>query len=62
MCYKRQKQGAMLYILPTQVSRVSTKVDEEITVPLLGKRADYDKIEYKNGMIGWIKNEDICKN
>ncbi|HHD72817.1 MAG TPA: hypothetical protein ENL02_02735 [Epsilonproteobacteria bacterium] len=56
------KQGATLYILPTPVSRISAKVDEEITVPLLGKRADYDKIEYQNGMIGWIKNEDICKN
>jgi hypothetical protein len=56
------KQGAMLYILPTQVSRISAKIDEDMIVPLLGERSGYEKIEYKNGMIGWIKNEDICKN
>ena len=56
------KQGADLYILPTPISRASTKIDEETTAPLLGKRSNYYKVEYKKGMIGWIKDEDICKN
>jgi hypothetical protein len=56
------KQGASLYILPTYTSRISTKIDSEITTPLLGERETFNKIEYKNGMIGWIKNEDLCEN
>jgi len=56
------KQGASLYILPTYTSRISTKIDSEITTPLLGEREEFNKIEYKNGIIGWIKNEDLCEN
>ncbi len=56
------KQGSPLYILPTHTSRISTKVDDEFTTPLLGKRTEFNKIEYKNNIIGWIKDEDLCKN
>ena len=56
------RQGAPLYILPTHTSRISTKIDSKITTPLLGEREEFNKIEYKNGIIGWIKNEDLCKN
>jgi len=56
------KQGSPLYILPTYTSRVSTKVNEEFTTTLLGERDEFNKIEYQNGIIGWIKDEDLCKN
>jgi len=56
------KQGAPLFILPTETSTVSTKVDEEYNTVLLGEHANYKKVEYKSGMIGWIKNDDICEN
>ncbi len=56
------KQGAPLYILPTESSTISTKIDEKLHTMLLGEREDYKKIEYKKGIVGWIKNEDICKN
>ncbi len=56
------KQGAALYILPTYTSQISTKVDNDFTAALLGVRAEFNKIEYKNGIIGWVKNEDLCKN
>ncbi|MEA3417913.1 MAG: hypothetical protein U9Q90_00840 [Campylobacterota bacterium] len=56
------KQGAALYILPTHTSRISTKVNEEFKTPLLGERTDYYKIEYENGVIGWIKHEDLCED
>ena len=56
------KQGAPLFILPTETSTVSTKIDEKLHTMLLGERGDYRKIEYKKGIVGWIKNEDICKN
>jgi len=56
------KQGAPLYLLPTQTSTIGTKIDEDLKTPLLGKREEFLKIEYKNGIVGWVKNEDICKN
>ncbi len=56
------KQGAPLYILPTETSTMSTKVDEKFEAMLLGERGEFKKIEYKKGIIGWIKNEDLCDN
>ncbi len=56
------KQGAPLYILPTETSSISTKVESEYTTPLLGERKAFRKVEYKNGIIGWVKDEDLCKN
>jgi hypothetical protein len=56
------KQGAPLFILPTETSTMSTKIDDELNTILLGEHGDYKKIEYQEGVIGWIKNEDICEN
>jgi len=57
------KQGAPLYILPTETSTISTKTDEQYTTAKLGEHGEYKKVEYHNtGIIGWIKNEDICKD
>ncbi len=56
------KQGAPLYILPTHTSTISTYVDHDFETALLGNREPYLKIEYKEGIVGWIKNEDLCKN
>jgi hypothetical protein len=56
------KQGAPLYILPTQTSTIGTRVKSEIETMLLDERGEYKKVEYKKGVIGWIKNEDLCNN
>jgi len=56
------KQGAPLYILPTETSGISTKVMEHYTTPLLAERLEFNKVEYQHGMIGWVKDEDLCKN
>jgi hypothetical protein len=56
------KQGASLYILPTQTSTVSTKIDQKLDTMLLSERKGFKKVEYKEGIIGWIKNEDLCDN
>ena len=56
------KQGAPLYLIPTQTSTVSTKLDQELNTMILGERDEFIKIEYKQGIIGWIKNEDLCEN
>jgi len=54
------KQGAPLYILPTKTSTVSTKIDQKLDTMLLGEREGFKKVEYKKGIIGWVKNEDLC--
>ncbi|UPT76562.1 hypothetical protein MN086_05780 [Sulfurovum sp. XGS-02] len=54
------KQGAPLYILPTHTSTVSTKIDQKLDTMLLSERDGFKKVEYKEGVIGWIKNEDLC--
>jgi hypothetical protein len=41
---------------------MGTRVDNEIKTMLLGERGNFTKIEYKKGVIGWIKNEDLCNN
>lgn len=56
------KQGASLYILPTQTSTVSTQIDQELDTLLLSERKGYKKVEYKEGIMGWIKNEDLCNH
>ncbi|WP_373029910.1 hypothetical protein [Sulfurovum sp.] len=56
------KQGASLYILPTQTSTVSTKIDQKLDTMLLSERKGFKKVEYKEGIIGWVKNEDLCDN
>ncbi|MDQ7047380.1 MAG: hypothetical protein Q9M39_07080 [Sulfurovum sp.] len=56
------KQGASLYILPTQTSTVSTQIDQKLDTLLLGEREGFQKVEYKEGIIGWIKNEDLCNH
>ncbi|WP_309499909.1 hypothetical protein [Sulfurovum sp.] len=56
------KQGASLYILPTQTGTISTKIDQDMDTMLLGEREGFKKVEYKEGVIGWIKNEDLCDN
>lgn len=56
------KQGAPLFILPTETSTISTKINEKIETMLLGEHGNYKKVEYEKGLIGWIRNEDICKN
>ncbi len=56
------KGGSPLYIIPTYNSTISGYIDKRITTTELFRRGEYHKIEYKNGIIGWIKDEDICKN
>ncbi len=56
------KSGSPIYIVPTYNSTISGYIDKKIITIELFKRGDYHKIEYKNGIIGWIKDEDICEN
>jgi len=55
-------EGAPLYILPTNNSNISMQIDKEIHAKVLHKYNNFSKIEYKNSISGWIKDEDTCKN
>jgi len=55
-------QGTALYLLPTETSTIGTRIDNTYESLLLGRHNDYIKIAYKKEIIGWIKNEDTCKN
>ena len=56
------QEGAPLYILPTETSTTSAEVDRELITDSLKTRGNYHKIEYDHHTIGWIKDEDTCKN
>ena len=56
------KQGSPLYIIPTDTSTIGTRISTRLDTMILSERGEYKKIEYKKGIIGWIKNEDICDN
>ena len=55
-------EGAPLYILPTNNSNISLRVDRKLTTKVIQSYKNFNKIEYKNSLSGWIKNEDTCKN
>jgi len=56
------REGAPLYILPIPHSTVGMKIDHRMKAPLLKRYKHYYKIEYKHGITGWVKDEDLCKN
>ena len=55
-------EGAPLYILPTNNSNISLQIDKQLHTTVLHRYNNFNKIEYKNSISGWIKDEDICKN
>jgi len=56
------QEGAPLYILPTATSTVGTTIDRDVRLPVLHQYRNFYKVEFKHGITGWIKNEDLCKN
>jgi len=56
------KPNSPIYIIPTFNSTIGGYTEHRVTTVELAKRGDYHKIEYKKGIIGWIKDEDICKD
>jgi len=56
------KQGAPLYILPVPNSTVGARIEKRSKLPVLHEYKEYLKVEYKHGITGWIRNEDLCEN
>ncbi len=56
-------EGTKVHILPTQKSRISYIIDHKMDkVTKLATKDKYVKIEYKQDRVGWIDEEDMCKN
>ena len=56
------REGAPLYILPTATSTVGTTINRDIRLPVLHQYHHYYKVQYKHGITGWIKDEDLCED
>jgi hypothetical protein len=56
------KAGSPIYIIPTSNSRISLHIDQELKTTQLGRRGEFTKIEYNKGVVGWIKDDDVCQN
>jgi len=56
------KSNSPIYIIPTFNGTIIGYTDHRVTTVELAKKGNYHKIEYKKGVIGWIKDEDICEN
>ena len=56
------QEGSPLYIVPTSNSTTSIHIDKKYKTTKLAERNEFIKIEYKNGIVGWIKHEDLCEN
>ncbi len=56
------EEGAPLYILPIQNSTIEAHIDKKINTNAYYKYKNFYKIEYKPGVMGWIKDEDLCKD
>ena len=56
------QEGTPLYILPFSGSSIGTHIDTKKDMPVLNEYGKYFKIIYKDGMTGWVKDEDLCKD
>jgi hypothetical protein len=56
------RQGSPLYILPISSSTIGTRIGDDIELPVLDSYGEYYKIQYRPGVIGWIKDSDVCKD
>ena len=55
------QEGASIYILPTSNSNISRQLERQINTNIIKKYKNFSKIEYNN-IIGWVKDEDLCKD
>jgi len=56
------QEGANLYILPTGNSNISLQIDKKIKRSVLNRYNHFNKIDYQNGITGWVKDEELCKD
>ena len=56
------KQNSEVRLLPTKNSTIFYKTNYNFKTKKLNSVDGYIKIELPNGKIGWIRDEDLCKN
>ncbi len=56
------RSGANIHILPVPNGTIFEKTTQKSMMPNEGKVENFTKIKLKNDRIGWVKNEDLCKN
>jgi hypothetical protein len=55
-------EGTKLFILPIESSTVGSIIESRSELSVINRYGDYYKVEYRPGVIGWIKDKDVCKN
>ncbi|MCK9491672.1 MAG: hypothetical protein M0Q24_06250 [Sulfurimonas sp.] len=56
------KVGAKIYLLPVHNGTIFEKTNTLYYLQKEGSVKDFVKVKLKNEKIGWVKNEDICKD
>nr|WP_321266524.1 hypothetical protein [uncultured Sulfurimonas sp.] len=56
------KTGSEIYLLPVHNGTIFEKTSSVYYLQKEGSIKDFVKVKLKNEKIGWVKNEDICKN
>ncbi|MDD5158303.1 hypothetical protein [Sulfurimonas sp.] len=56
------KKGSKVYLLPINNGTIFETTDEEYNLSKEGQTKNWTKIQLNNKKIGWVKDEDICKN
>jgi len=56
------KEGARIYLLPMRNATVFEITPTRYTLEMQGHVEDYTKVKLLNNKIGWVKDEDTCKD
>lgn len=55
-------EDSNIYLLPMKNGTIFEQVPYRFTTEALGKSTDFTKIRMQNNQIGWVKNDNLCKN
>ena len=55
-------EDSNIYLLPMRQGTIFEQIPYRFTTEALGKAQDFTKIRMQNNQIGWVRDEDICKN
>lgn len=56
------KEDSNIYLLPMRNGTIFEKVPYRFTTESLGEAEDFTKIRMQNNQIGWVQDENLCKD
>ena len=56
------KEDSNIYLLPMKNGTIFEQVPYRFTTEALGESTDFTKVRMQNNQIGWVQNDNICKN